>query len=127
MKPRISLGLTVGLILALVFAVISAFGETPRSDKNPEQVKKHHLAKKHHSKGKKAVVKKKASGQRAKTSAGETTKLQTDINFNDSVLHGRYQTPDEATARVENEKSLADLLAVRTQFKDRLNKASEQN
>lgn len=56
-----------------------------------------------------------------------TSKLQTDINFNDSVLHGRYQTPEEATARVENEKLLSDLLGVRTHFKDRLKKASEQN
>jgi hypothetical protein len=68
---------------------------------------------------------KKNGKHRAKTSPG--AKLSTDIQFNDSLLHGHYQTPDEATARVENEKVLADLLAVRTSFKDRLKKASEQN
>ncbi len=63
----------------------------------------------------------------AKKTGDERAKLQTDINFNDSVLHGRYETPDEANAKIENEKVLSDLLAVRTNFKDRLKKSSGQN
>lgn len=46
--------------------------------------------------------------------------LQTDIQFNASTLHGRYQTPAEALAKVENEKNLNDLLMPRTHFKDRM-------
>ena len=118
----------VGLIIAL--AVVAFSGSAPADSSDPvkktEQSKKH-TSKKHKSKGKKAVVKKTAAKTLKKSDDGSTAKLQTDINFNDSVLHGRYQTPDEATAKVENEKVLADLLAVRTNFKDRLKKASEQN
>lgn len=46
--------------------------------------------------------------------------LQTDIHFNASTLHGRYQTPAEALAKVEDEKNLDDLLMPRTHFKDRM-------
>jgi hypothetical protein len=118
----------LGLILALAFVAFSglAQAETSAPVKKSEQSKKH-SSKKHKSKGKRAVVKKTAAKASKKSDNGSTAKLQTDINFNDSVLHGRYQTPDEATAKVENEKVLADLLAVRTNFKDRLKKASEQN
>ncbi len=54
------------------------------------------------------------------------SELQTDVRFNDSVLHGRYQTPTEAMAKVENEKVLKDLIGIRKHFKDRLLKAAEQ-
>jgi hypothetical protein len=52
--------------------------------------------------------------------------LQTDVSFDDSVLRGQYQSPDDALARVENEKGLSDLLGVRKHFKDRLQTAAEQ-
>jgi hypothetical protein len=52
--------------------------------------------------------------------------LQTDVSFDDSVLHGQYQAPEETMARVENEKGLEDLLGVRKHFKDRLPEAAEQ-
>lgn len=52
--------------------------------------------------------------------------LQTSHNFEDHGVTGEYQMPDEALAKVENEKSLADLLGVRKHFKDRLLEASEQ-
>jgi hypothetical protein len=113
----------VGLIIALIISALS-FTATASVDTPVKKAKvKRHLSQKHRSKGKKKVSKKSVK----KDSRNETAKLSTDINFNDSVLHGRYQTPDEADAKVENEKSLADLLAVRTQFKDRLKKSSEQN
>ena len=83
-----------------------------------------------HPKKKTVSTKKKATGKFAankivkkNSSSGE---LQTDVKFDDSVLHGQYQTPDEALARVENEKGLNDLLGVRKHFKDRLATASEQ-
>ena len=64
-----------------------------------------------------------AAKNKKKSTSGE---LKTDVSFDDSVLHGEYQTPDEALAKVENEKGLSDLLGVRKHFKDRLHKAAEQ-
>lgn len=52
----------------------------------------------------------------------EGVNLQTDINFSGSTLRGKYQTPTEALAKVEQEKSLSDLLMPRMHFKDRLSK-----
>lgn len=138
MKSHQKTPLALGLILAFFFSALSvtALAETSTSS---SKSKKHHSkksqpAKQQVKKGKRSVVKNSKSKHTdvsksvtKKSVNDETAKLSTDINFNDSVLHGRYQTPDEATAKVENEKSLADLLAVRTEFKDRLKKASEQN
>jgi len=67
--------------------------------------------------------------KKAQKSARPTKKadaLSTDVKFEDSTLHGQYQTPDEALAKVENEKGLQDLLGVRKHFKDRLSVATEQ-
>jgi len=61
-----------------------------------------------------------------KAKSAQTGDLQTDVNFSDSVLHGEYQTPDEALAKVEGEKGLSDLVGVRKHFKDRLSKAKDQ-
>lgn len=52
--------------------------------------------------------------------------LSTNVSFDDSVLRGQYQAPEEALAKVENEKGLQDLIGVRKHFKDRLQEASEQ-
>lgn len=86
-----------------------------------------------------AVSKKKTSARKhkisksAKTTAGKKkgavatdAHLQTNVNFEDHGVTGEYQMPDEALARVENEKSLTDLLGARKHFKDRLATASEQ-
>lgn len=62
--------------------------------------------------------------EKAKSQTG--SRLETDVKFDNSVVHGRYQMPDDATAAVENEKGLSDLLAVRKHFKDRLQDASGQ-
>jgi len=64
----------------------------------------------------------KKSTKKAKAQAD----LQTDVRFDDSVLHGQYQVPDEALAKVENEKVLSDLLGVRKHFKDRLLESASQ-
>lgn len=52
--------------------------------------------------------------------------LKTDVRFNDAVYRGQYQVPEEALAKVENEKGLSDLLGVRKHFKDRLQESAEQ-
>lgn len=52
--------------------------------------------------------------------------LQTDVRFDGTTLHGQYQVPDEALAKVENEKVLNDLLGVRKHFKDRLLESADQ-
>jgi basic membrane lipoprotein Med (substrate-binding protein (PBP1-ABC) superfamily) len=60
-----------------------------------------------------------------KKSSGESN-LSTDVSFDDSVLRGEYQAPEEALAKVENEKGFGDLIGVRKHFKDRLAEAAEQ-
>ncbi|HMN67280.1 MAG TPA: hypothetical protein PKC28_01955 [Bdellovibrionales bacterium] len=51
---------------------------------------------------------------------------KTNHDFDDQSVHGEYQMPDEALAKVENEKGLSDLLGVRKHFKDRLAEAADQ-
>ncbi|MGE0529047.1 MAG: hypothetical protein AB7G93_18210 [Bdellovibrionales bacterium] len=63
--------------------------------------------------------------KRKASNKARQTDLKTDVHFSDHDLHGQYQVPDEALAKVENEKSLSDLLGVRKHFKDRLLEASE--
>ncbi len=74
---------------------------------------------------KSATSAKKASTGKKKKAAPQSN-VTTSHNFDDHGVTGEYQMPDEALAKVENEKSLADLLGVRTHFKDRLLEASEQ-
>ncbi len=79
------------------------------------------------SKGKVHKASKKSSkSKKSRFLSEERADLSTDIKFDDSVLHGQYQSPDEALARVEDEKNLSDLLGVRMHFKDRLKQQSEQ-
>ena len=52
--------------------------------------------------------------------------LKTNVSFDDTVLHGQYQMPEEGLAKVETEKVLSDILGVRRHFKDRLSEASQQ-
>lgn len=70
-----------------------------------------------------AAVGKKAAAKVAKKKSGD---VSTNHNFDDHGVRGEYQMPDEALAKVENEKLLGDLLGVRKHFKDRLVEASEQ-
>lgn len=103
------------LLLVLTFGFViasSASVEAAAAKKNGKKIS----AKKKHAKKKSVVAKAKASDAH----------LQTNHNFDDHGVTGEYQMPDEALARVENEKSLADLLGVRKHFKDRLAEASEQ-
>lgn len=74
----------------------------------------------------KISAKKKAKKKVAKKTNATDAKLGTSHNFDDHGVTGEYQMPDEALAKVENEKSLTDLLGPRKHFKDRLATASEQ-
>jgi len=53
-------------------------------------------------------------------------RLSTNVEFDALTVHGRYQYAAEATAKVEKEKVLFDLLGPRKDFKDRLNKQGKQ-
>jgi hypothetical protein len=114
--------LTLGLGVASVGSVEAspADSATASSTKPDAKAKK---KKKTAKKAKKTKKKDKAKKVSQQATSGE---LQTDVKFDDSVVHGQYQSPDEALARVENEKGLSDLLGVRKHFKDRLMTASEQ-
>ncbi|MEQ1877552.1 MAG: hypothetical protein ABL958_12975 [Bdellovibrionia bacterium] len=54
-------------------------------------------------------------------------KLGTKFNFEDMMVKGRYQYPDEAVTSVEDEKGLNDLLGVRKHFKDRLQQSATRH
>lgn len=58
--------------------------------------------------------------------AQKPSSLRTDFTFTASDVSGKYQTPGEATATVENEKALIDLIEPRRDFKDRLRKSVTQ-
>ncbi|MBX7231125.1 MAG: hypothetical protein K1X29_03465 [Bdellovibrionales bacterium] len=52
--------------------------------------------------------------------------LQTDVQFSGHEINGKYQVPGEASAVVEQEKPLLDLIEPRRDFKDRLNQQLRQ-
>lgn len=57
----------------------------------------------------------------------ETAKrLSTSMTFSGSRVGGQYQVPGEATARIENEKPIEELLGLRTQFRDRMKQDEER-
>lgn len=47
-------------------------------------------------------------------------------SFSGSRVNGQYQVPAEATAQIENEKPLEELLGLRTQFRDRTQQDTER-
>ena len=64
-----------------------------------------------------------ASSSMAKQLKG---RLSTTMAFSGSRVKGQYQVPAEATARIENEKPLEELLGLRTQFRDRISQDEER-
>lgn len=50
-------------------------------------------------------------------------KLSTNVDFNDQLVGGKYQSPMEALSVVEDEKSIDDLIGVRKNFQDREQRA----
>jgi hypothetical protein len=71
-------------------------------------------------------IQKSVKTKTARAKAHKTGDLSTNVKFDDSVVHGEYQTPDEGLAKVENEKGMRDLIGVRKHFKDRLSQTAEQ-
>lgn len=59
-----------------------------------------------------------------KPSKKSALKLQTEVDFSDLLVNGKYQYADQAVASVEDEKGLNDLLGIRKHFKDRLSQSS---
>lgn len=53
-------------------------------------------------------------------------KKSTQVNFDDMLVQGKFQFSDEAVTTVEGDQVLDALLGVRTDFKDRIIKSSEQ-
>lgn len=102
------------LISAMILGLLVAGTSPVEAAVKKQTVKKSRAVSK--AKAPKKVVKKSST-------RGE---LHTDVAFDDAVSYGEYQSPDEALAKVENEKSLSDLLGVRKHFKDRLAEAAEQ-
>lgn len=77
----------------------------------------------HASKPTKATKTSKAS---KKVSSAPKKKLSTEVDFDGSTLHGRYQKSAETLATVEGEKAMMDLLGNRKNFKDRLAKTGSE-
>ena len=60
------------------------------------------------------------SARSIETSAADKKHLDTNFDFEDQLVQGKYQYPDEAVTTVEDDKLLKDLLEVRKDFKDRM-------
>jgi hypothetical protein len=50
-------------------------------------------------------------------------KLSTSVDFNDRTVGGKYMYSTESITTVENDKSLDDLIGVRKNFKDRIERS----
>ena len=58
-----------------------------------------------------------AAGHKVKRENGNAAaKLSTTMAFSGSRVGGQYQVPSEATAKIENEQPIEELLGLRTQF-----------
>ncbi len=64
------------------------------------------------------------AGERSKAAESKQPKanLKTEHNFSDLMINGKYQYPDEALVKVDDDKLLTDLIGYRKNFKDRLNR-----
>jgi hypothetical protein len=50
-------------------------------------------------------------------------KLSTSVDFSDRTVGGKYMFSTESVTTVENDKSLDDLIGVRKNFKDRIERS----
>ena len=57
---------------------------------------------------------------------GAKQELKTEHNFSDMLINGKYQYPDEALIKVDDDKLLTDLIGYRKNFKDRLNRIGQE-
>ena len=67
-----------------------------------------------------------SQGSSARVPRDGRTKLSTTMQFSGSRVGGQYQIPSEATAKIENEKPIEELLGLRTQFRDRMKQDEER-
>ena len=57
---------------------------------------------------------------------GPKQEIKTEHNFSDLLINGKYQYPDEALIKVDDDKLLTDLIGYRKNFKDRLNRIGQE-
>lgn len=57
---------------------------------------------------------------------GSKQEVKTEHNFSDLLINGKYQYPDEALIKVDDDKLLTDLIGYRKNFKDRLNRIGQE-
>lgn len=68
----------------------------------------------------------KTKKSQSKATAKAQSDLSTNVEFDPMTVHGRYQYAAEGLAKVEDEKSLYDLLGPRKNFKDRMKQMARQ-
>ena len=59
-------------------------------------------------------------------SRGPRAKLSTTMSFSGARVDGQYMLPSEASAKIENEKPIEELLGLRVQFRDRMKQDEER-
>ena len=57
----------------------------------------------------------------------KTKNNQTEVNFDDLLVQGKYHFSDEAVTTVEQDKVLDALLGVRKDFKDRIKRSASRH
>jgi hypothetical protein len=62
----------------------------------------------------------------ASRARGPRAKLSTTMSFSGARVDGQYMLPSEATAKIENEKPIEELLGLRVQFRDRMKQDEER-
>lgn len=53
--------------------------------------------------------------------------VNTEFNFNGMNVKGRYNMPSESLIRVEDDKSINNLIFIRSNFRDRIKESSSRN
>ena len=64
-----------------------------------------------------------ADAKQAQVQTTKKKKLSTNLDFDDRTVGGKYNFSTEAITTVENDKSLDDLIGVRKNFKDRIERS----
>jgi hypothetical protein len=62
---------------------------------------------------------------KVKKNVPEGQRLSTDVSFDGRLVKGKYQYSTESITTVENEKGIDDLIGVRKNFKDRLQRSED--
>ncbi len=65
-------------------------------------------------------------GRAAKQAREPRAKLSTTMSFSGARVDGQYMLPSEASAKIENEKPIEELLGLRVQFRDRMKQDEER-